>query len=111
MREQNELLTTRPDVDEEGFLLKPESWTPDVARVLAEGEVPGELTDDHWMVIDFMREYYLEFGSVPPVRMLARRTGLSLRRIKALFPKGLTHGACKYAGIPRITIKPSYLYP
>jgi tRNA 2-thiouridine synthesizing protein E len=111
MKERQETLTTRPDVDEEGFLLKPETWTPEVAEILAQEEVPGELTDDHWRVIDFMREYYLKFGSVPPVRMLARRTGLSLRRIKELFPKGLTHGACKYAGIPRIAIKPSFLYP
>ena len=99
MMEQDELLTNRPDVDEEGFLLKPESWSRDIAEILAEGETPGELTEDHWMIIDFMREYYLEFGCVPPVRMLARRTGLSLRRTKELFPKGLTHGACKYAGI------------
>ena len=111
MTEQQEALTTRPDVDEEGFLLHPELWNREIAQILAQGEVPGDLSEDHWRVIDYMREYYLKFGSVPPVRMLARHTGLSLRRIKELFPKGLTHGAVKYAGIPRIAIRPSFLYP
>ncbi|MFC1995941.1 TusE/DsrC/DsvC family sulfur relay protein, partial [Chloroflexota bacterium] len=65
----------------------------------------------HWVIIDFMREYYLNFETVPSVRILARRTGFSLRQIKGLFPSGLTKGACRIAGIPRIVIKPQYLYP
>lgn len=99
------------EVDEEGFLVDGEKWSQDIARILAEKEVPKGLTPDHWAIIDFMREYYLNFGTVPPTRMLARRTGFSLRSIKQLFPSGLTRGACKIAGIPRIVIKPGYLYP
>ena len=68
--------------DEEGFLTDTEKWTEEVAQILAQEEPPRGLTEDHWIVIDYMRQYYLEFGSVPPIRMLARRTGLSLLRIK-----------------------------
>lgn len=111
MTTQHEMPTVIPEVDEDGFLIDTEKWTEDIARILAEAEVPKGLTPDHWVIVDFMREYYLNFGTVPPVRMLARRTGLSLRYIKELFPSGLTKGACRIAGIPRIAIKPSFLYP
>jgi len=100
-----------PKVDEEGFLVDTDGWTRDVAEVLSREEVPSGLTEDHWRIIDYMRKYYLEFGTVPPVRMLSRDTGFSLRSIKELFPHGLTMGACKIAGIPRIAIRPNYLYP
>jgi len=111
MTAQYEMPNALPEVDEDGFLIDAEKWTEDIAEILAKAEVPKGLTSDHWVIIDFMREYYLTFGTVPPVRMLARRTGFSLRRIKELFPSGLTKGACKTAGIPRIVIKPHFLYP
>ncbi|MGD0488116.1 MAG: TusE/DsrC/DsvC family sulfur relay protein [Syntrophorhabdales bacterium] len=100
-----------PAVDEEGFLLNPEMWSKDVAQTLAAGEVPAGLTEDHWKVIDFLRDYYLDCGSVPPVPMLRKRTGVNLQAIYRLFPSGLTKGACRVAGIPRATIRPSFLYP
>ena len=111
MSEREKILTDKMQVDEEGFLLENEKWTREIAEILAQGEISGELTDDHWLVINYMREYYEKWGSVPPPRMMARRIGLSLGRIKELFPMGLTRGACKYAGIPRIAIRPSFLYP
>jgi len=111
MNTQRDIPATTPEVDEDGFLIDGEKWTEDIAKILAEVEVPKGLTPDHWMIVDFMREYYLTFETVPPVRMLARRTGFTLRRIKQLFPSGLTKGACKIAGIPRIVIRPHFLYP
>ena len=99
------------EVDEEGFLIDADGWTKDIAQILSQEEVPSGLTEDHWRIIDYMRQYYLEYGTVPPVRMLSRDTGFSLRSIKELFPHGLTRGACKIAGIPRIAIKPNFLYP
>ena len=100
-----------PEIDEEGFLIDSDKWSKEIAEILARNDVPSGLTEEHWAVLAFMREYYYTFGSVPPVRVLTRRTGLSLRRIKQLFPKGLTKGACKIAGIPRVTIRPNFLYP
>ena len=102
---------SNPAVDEDGFLANAEEWTKDIAKVLAQEEVPRGLTEDHWKIVDYLRQYYLEYGTVPPVRMLARDTGFSLIRMKKLFPHGLTKGACRIAGIPRIAIKPSFLYP
>ena len=100
-----------PVLDEEGFLLNPEMWSRDLAQTLSTKEVPDGLTEDHWKVIDFLRDYYLDCGSVPPVPMLRKRTGVNLQAIYRLFPSGLTKGACRVAGIPRATIRPSFLYP
>jgi TusE/DsrC/DsvC family sulfur relay protein len=100
-----------PETDDEGFLTQPEAWTKEIAEVLAQGEVSAKLTEDHWRVIDYLRNYYLKFVTVPPVKMLCRDTGLKFSYICKLFPSGLTKGACKIAGIPRFTIRPSFLYP
>jgi TusE/DsrC/DsvC family sulfur relay protein len=103
--------TSLPLTDEEGFLTRGDVWSEDVAELLAKILMPRELTEDHWRVINYMRKYYLEFESVPPVRKLSRDTGISLRELKALFPEGLTRGPCRIAGIPRHIIRPSFLYP
>ena len=104
-------LDLTPYLDREGFLVNPGSWNEQVAQILAAPEVPDGLTEKHWKVIEYLRNYYLDCGSVPPVRMLCRHTGLKYEIIRRLFPSGLTNGACKIAGIPRDTIRPSFLYP
>lgn len=58
------------------------------------------LTEDHRKLIEKVKQYYLEFGVIPPVRILARHTGLSLGRIKELFPKGFADSFYRLAGIP-----------
>jgi len=105
MTEQPETITTRQNMDDEGYLLQPETWTADIARSMAQGEVAGDLSDAHWKIIDCLRQYYLEFDTVIPVRMLVQRTGISLRRIQELFPSGFARGACKVAGIPSHILK------
>ena len=113
MRATEEGRTVVPgvDVDEEGFITKSDVWTKEIAQILAESQLPEGLSDDHWRVVNYLRQYYLEFKSVPPVRKLARDTGISLRELKVLFPDGLTKGACRIAGVPRHVIRPSFLYP
>ena len=99
------------EIDNSGYLKRTETWTEDFARSMAEEEVPGGLTEDHWKIIDYIREYYLEIGNIPPVRMISRKTGFSLREMQRMFPNGLAKGACKIAGIPADAIKPSFIYP
>jgi TusE/DsrC/DsvC family sulfur relay protein len=89
-----------PEMDPDGFLIDTRKWTKEVAEILAKSDMPQGLTEDHWKVIDYLRQYFLEWESAPPVRMLARETGLSLRDLKHLFPDGLRKYACKYAGLP-----------
>jgi TusE/DsrC/DsvC family sulfur relay protein len=91
-------------VDEDGFLLEPESWNEAVAAALATTEgVEGELTEDHWKVVKYLRDYYLQFGVAPMIRKLCKQTGFDLKTIYKLYPSGPAKGACKVAGLPKPT--------
>jgi TusE/DsrC/DsvC family sulfur relay protein len=90
-------------VDEDGFIQEPEKWNQAVAKAIAETEDVEELTDDHWKVINYLRDYYQEYGVAPMVRKLCKETGVSLKEIYELFPSGPAKGACKIAGLPKPT--------
>jgi tRNA 2-thiouridine synthesizing protein E len=89
-------------VNEEGFLTDPSQWDKQVAEVLAKAaEGIDNLTPEHWAVIEFIRNHFLETNLAPMVRSICRTTGLPLRRIYELFPSGPAKGACKIAGLPK----------
>lgn len=90
-------------VDEDGFIQEPEKWNQAVAKAIAQTEDVEELTDDHWKVINYLRDYYQEYGVAPMVRKLCKETGVSLKEIYELFPSGPAKGACKIAGLPKPT--------
>lgn len=90
------------ELNEEGFLAHPECWNHDVARTLArEQEGLEDLDEKQWVVVEFIRAYYLEKGMAPMVRALCQHSGLRLREIYTLFPSGPAKGACKIAGLPK----------
>ena len=97
------------ETDEEGYLLNLAEWTTDAAAHLAEEEkVP--LTDNHWEVINFLREYYNEYQIAPAVRVLTKAIGKQFGEEKGnskylyeLFPYGPAKQACKIAGLPKPT--------
>jgi TusE/DsrC/DsvC family sulfur relay protein len=91
------------DVDEDGFIQDPANWDEAVAKSLAATEAVEELTDDHWKVVNYLRDYYLEFNMAPMIRMLCKSTGFKLKQIYELFPSGPAKGACKVAGLPKPT--------
>jgi dissimilatory sulfite reductase related protein len=91
------------DVDEDGFLQDPDLWNDEVARDFKSTEGITELTDDHWKVIHYIRNYYLQFGIAPMVRKVCKQTGFTLKEIYNLFPSGPAKGACKLAGLPKPT--------
>jgi len=86
--------------DPEGYLLDPTQWTEGVAQDLARESGLMVMTETHWQVIRFLREYYLQNGRAPLHRQLKAGTGLSLMEIESLFPGGLRHGARRWAGLP-----------
>ncbi len=91
------------EIDEDGFIQQPDLWNKDVAAALGKTEGVDELTDDHWKVVDYLREYYLEYGVAPMIRRLCKSTGFKLKEIYELFPSGPAKGACKVAGLPKPT--------
>ena len=100
---QMELAGNMCEVDDNGFLQEPEKWNEDIAKAYAEREGVTQLTEAHWKVINYLRDYYLEYGICPMVRKLTKRTGTSLRQLWELFPQGPAKSACKWAGVPRTT--------
>jgi tRNA 2-thiouridine synthesizing protein E len=82
-------------------------WNEDVAQRLA--ELNGiALTDAHWEIILFMRDYYLQFKHLPNARVftkaIARKLGEekgNSRYLHRLFPDGPLKYACKLAGLPK----------
>lgn len=91
------------EVDEDGFLCDPERWNESVAEALAEEEDIEELTEEHWNVMNYLRDYYIKFGVAPMIRKLCKETGFKLKKIYDLFPSGPAKGACKLAGLPKPT--------
>jgi len=100
---QIELGGTMIEVDEDGFIQDPACWNEGVAISLAGTEAVEEMTDDHWKVVNYVRDYYLEFNMAPMIRMLCKSTGFKLKEIYELFPSGPAKGACKVAGLPKPT--------
>ncbi len=91
------------EVDEDGFMEEPDVWNEKIALALASTEAVNELTDEHWKVVNYLREYYQQFGIAPMIRKLCKQTGFSLKEIYTMFPSGPAKGACKVAGLPKPT--------
>ena len=92
---------TPMEVNEEGFFVHPETWTEDMVPELALREGIDQLTDQHWQVIRFMRSQYLQKGTGPTVRVLGKTSGVSIKELYQLFPKGPAKVAARVAGIPK----------
>lgn len=97
------------EVDEEGYLADLNQWEPAIAEMMAK-EDDCELSENHWQVINFLREYYEEYQIAPAVRVLTKAIGKKLGKDKGnskylyeLFPYGPGKQACKYAGLPKPT--------
>jgi tRNA 2-thiouridine synthesizing protein E len=89
------------DRNDEGFFTDPDQWTEDMVPELAAAEGIGELTEDHWRVIRFMRAEYLDKGTGPTVRVLGKTSGVTIKQLYELFPKGPAKIAARIAGIPK----------
>jgi len=100
---------TKYEIDDEGYLENISDWSPEVAEVMAAND-GTTLSEQHWEVVHFLREYYQEYHIAPAVRVLTRAIGKRLGREKGnskylyeLFPYGPAKQACKYAGLPKPT--------
>jgi TusE/DsrC/DsvC family sulfur relay protein len=97
------------EVDGDGFLANTDEWNPDVAEYLA--AVEGiQMTEHHWAVVDFLRDYYKQYKIAPMIKLLAKELGNKLgsekgktKYLYALYPAGPAKQACKIAGLPKST--------
>jgi TusE/DsrC/DsvC family sulfur relay protein len=89
------------ELNDEGFFVHSDQWTEDMVPELARREGIDPVTDAHWKVIRFMRDEYAAKGTGPTVRVLGKSSGVSVKELYQLFPKGPAKVAAKIAGIPK----------
>ncbi len=92
MREQ------KIQIDEDGFLRRPEDWTEEVARVLAKEEGIADLTEDKFDILKFMREYYQEHHFFPITRYVCKNVHQPINCVTEQFMDPVK--AWKIAGLP-----------
>jgi TusE/DsrC/DsvC family sulfur relay protein len=95
------IAATAVELNDEGFFVHPEQWTEDMVPELARREGIDPVTDAHWQVIRFIRNEYLDKGTGPTVRVLGKTSGVSIKELYQLFPKGPAKIAARIAGIPK----------
>ncbi|CAA7621055.1 Sulfurtransferase TusE [Candidatus Terasakiella magnetica] len=97
-------MTTSFSTDSEGYLTDPTDWTEAIAQELAARE-SITLTEEHWSVIRFMRQWLDERQVAADARHvikhLAETQGSHRNRLFELFPYGYVQQACKIAGMRR----------
>jgi TusE/DsrC/DsvC family sulfur relay protein len=91
------------DIDEDGFILDFNLWTKNWVQYVKQQEGIDELSEEHWLVINVLQDYYKKNGIAPMVRVLSKLTKFKLKHIYELFPSGPGKGACKMAGLPKPT--------
>jgi TusE/DsrC/DsvC family sulfur relay protein len=92
---------TNVELDPEGFLVETDQWNEEIAaEIAAENGIP-ELTERHWLVVNYMRDTYLTTGSAPSIRSLGKQSGVPIKELYQLFPKGPAKLAAKIGGIPK----------
>ncbi|WP_158968762.1 TusE/DsrC/DsvC family sulfur relay protein [Paraglaciecola sp. L3A3] len=102
-----EFSETKIAVDKAGYLLNVSDWQKDLAPLLAAQE-NIQLTDNHWQVVEFVRDFYLQFNTSPAMRALVKAMANEFgpekgnsRYLFKLFPKGPAKQATKIAGLPK----------
>lgn len=95
------------ETDNDGYLKDTTQWSEGMAVAIATGE-NIELSPEHWEVVRFVRDFYLEFNTSPAIRMLVKAMANKFgeekgnsRYLYRLFPKGPAKQATKIAGLPK----------
>ena len=96
------------ELSEAGWLLNLDEWSEDLAKQIAINENIGDLTEEHWNIINLAREYFQENGTVCEPRKFSKlmkdkygKDHSDQKYIYSLFPTGLIKCANKVAGLPR----------
>ena len=88
------------EVDVDGFLVNPSEWNREIATAIA-SEAGIELTDRHWVVIEFARKDNEAMGTPPGVRRITKNTYGSMKEMYQLVPGGRGVLASKIAGLTK----------
>lgn len=102
------------ELDENGNLVNFQEWDEDVAKALA--NIEGiELTQEHWDVLNYLREEYTDNGNNQPMERvilkdMSKRWGkkASSKDLYSLFPLAPSKQGNRIAGLPFVLRKGGY---
>jgi len=102
---------TELDTDEQGYLLDPD-YSDEIVHAIAAAE-GITLTDDHWKVVNYLRDEYREHGQTPNFRNMLKGMaevipGCESKTLYDLFPLGPAKQGAKVAGLPQPLGKGGY---
>lgn len=93
--------------DEFGYLKNLNDWSEELAVVIAAKDGVF-LSEAHWEIVHFVREFYQEYKTSPAIRMLVKALAQKFgeekgnsRYLQRLFPEGPAKQATKIAGLPK----------
>lgn len=93
--------------DEFGYLKNLNDWSEELAVVIAAKD-DVVLSEAHWEIVHFVREFYQEYKTSPAIRMLVKALAQKFgeekgnsRYLQRLFPEGPAKQATKIAGLPK----------
>lgn len=89
------------EINDEGFLLDASQWTREVAQAIAEEVGVAPLGDKHWQVIDYCRADADAQGQPPGLRRISKFSGVTMKELYQLFPKGPGKLAARVSGLPK----------
>jgi tRNA 2-thiouridine synthesizing protein E len=89
-------------LDGEGFLTNRDDWSEEVAHELARSD-EFEMNDQVMGFIREARAMYENDGVVPPIRIFAKKQGVSTKELYNIFKKGPMKLICKWGGLPKPT--------
>ncbi|NIO29107.1 MAG: TusE/DsrC/DsvC family sulfur relay protein [Candidatus Latescibacteria bacterium] len=99
--ESHGVLSPEQKLTQAGFLEDFEQWDERFAHLVArEWNLTHGLTDRHWEVINYLRDFYRVHKNIPTVYETCQANHLTLDELRSLFPAGYRRGACRAAGLP-----------
>ncbi len=99
------------ETDDEGYLQILDNWNKEIAEYLAKEE-GITLTEKHWELIEWVRDYFFKFQVAPAIKSLIKEVGKlenlpdkkeANKFIYELFPEGPAKQLAKIAGLPKPT--------
>ncbi|MCE5312642.1 MAG: TusE/DsrC/DsvC family sulfur relay protein [Nitrospiraceae bacterium] len=97
------------EIDEDGYLVNLDDWTKELGDIMAKQD-DMTLTEAHWEVINFLRDYYAKYQIAPMIKILVKEIAKVMgpekgntKYLYELFPDGPAKQACRYAGLPKPT--------
>ncbi len=87
------------ELDSDGFMTDPAAWNKEIAEELARRVGIADLNDKHWQVIEFCRRDARDRGEPPGVRRITKNSGVGMRDMYQLFPRGPGKLAAQLSGL------------